>query len=231
MANEKDKADAAIRSVAAKLGIDQDSLEFDDAQEDDMQEDVQDDVLTAKADLGEFKAAFTYFNDDNYVSVYFKSEEINIATVPMPVDSSDNIKSVYNCIKAKRRENCPWMARAVTDILLNELGADVASPQMRDPVTCDLSVIYVTDYVLAHAYITLKELPDNTKGHYSYSAIDKEGAPITKVSGFNSWQDTAAELAKSIEAYCDLLTEKNRDIIQRRADNAIFNIDDDLKEE
>lgn len=227
MANEKDKADAAIRSVAAKLGIDQYSLEFDDVQEDAQEDDVQDDVLTAKADLGEFKAAFTYFNDDNYVSVYFKSEEISISTVPMPLDSSDNIVSVYNCIKAKRREGCPWMARAVTDILLNELGADVASPQMRDPVTCDLSVIYVTDYVLAHAYITLKELPDNAEGHYSYSARDKEGAPVIKVKGFNSWQDTATELAKSIKAYCDGLTEKNRIIIQRRADDAIFDIDDD----
>ena len=32
MANEKDKAVAVIRSVAAKLGIDQQSLEFDDTQ-------------------------------------------------------------------------------------------------------------------------------------------------------------------------------------------------------
>ena len=221
MANEKNKAVTVIRSVAAKLGIDQQSLEFDDTQED---------VLTAKADLGEFKVVFTYFNYDDYVSVYFKSEEINIGTVPMPVDSSDKIESIYSCIRAKRRESCPWVARAVADILLNELGADIASPQMRDPVTCDLSVIYTTDYVLAHAYITLKELPDNTKGHYSYSARDREGAPVTKVKGFNSWQDTATELAKSIKAYCDELTEKNKDIIQRRADSAILDIDYDWAE-
>ena len=135
MADEKDKATLAIRSVATRLGIDQNSLKFDDTHED---------SLSAKASLGEFNVTIIYYYQDSTVLIHFRSEEISISTASMPVDSSDKIESVYNCIKAKRRENCPWMARAVADILLNELGAKVVSPLMRDTTTCELSVIYTT---------------------------------------------------------------------------------------
>lgn len=222
MADEKDKATLAIRSVATRLGIDQNSLKFDDTRED---------SLSAKASLGEFNVTIIYYYHDSDVLVHFESEEISISTASMPVDSSDKIESVYNCIKAKRRENCPWMARAVADILLNELGAEVVSPLMRDTTTCELSVIYTTYHALTHAYITLKELPGNAECHYSYSVRDKEGAPAAEVKGFNSWQDTAAELAKSIKAYCEGLAESNRIMKPCKSANENFSIDYDWTED